>query len=376
MLSLVHLMAWLLLALTPCIAAAETHSTTESSTKTTKTVEPKTTSASDTKSSPTAAATHTVKVGAKEDPHQYVPHNITAEVGDVIVFEFYPRNHSVVKADYLAPCVPASGTIFNSGRFNSFNEQNGQLVGPPPTWSLVVNDTEPVFFYCTALDSCIGNGMVGVINPNASMTWEAQYKKAKEYPYMLEPGQSPPAEGDTPGSPSSTSTSSPNSTGSSGGGGGSSSQLSGGAIAGIVVGVVAFVALLGALFFVLGRNRIYKKWMSSEDGRTERTAHWALFNSHGGERKSELASSTAAPHGDQATFVSSPDPTVRAFSPPPHPASGHWSWDASSFQQQQPQMTQMGPMGRGSYAQFAPTELEANELLTQIPENPPHHDGR
>ena len=78
----------------------------------------------------TGSATHTVKVGPKEDPHQYVPHNLTADVGDLIVFEFYPTNHSVVKADYMAPCVPASGDIFYSGAFDSFHEENGQLVGP------------------------------------------------------------------------------------------------------------------------------------------------------------------------------------------------------------------------------------------------------
>lgn len=76
------------------------------------------------------AATHTVKVGSKEDPHQYSPHDITAAVGDVIEFQFYPRNHSVVKADFGAPCVPAEGDIFYSGIFNNFNEQNGQMVGP------------------------------------------------------------------------------------------------------------------------------------------------------------------------------------------------------------------------------------------------------
>lgn len=78
----------------------------------------------------TSAATHTIQVGPKEDPHQYVPSYITADVGDVVVFEFYPTNHSVVKADYMAPCVPASGEIFYSGAFNSFNEKSGKLVGP------------------------------------------------------------------------------------------------------------------------------------------------------------------------------------------------------------------------------------------------------
>lgn len=83
-----------------------------------------------TSSSSTGISTHTIQVGPKSNPHQFVPANITANVGDVVVFEFYPTNHSVVKADYLAPCVPASGNIFYSGAFEDFNEHDGQLVGP------------------------------------------------------------------------------------------------------------------------------------------------------------------------------------------------------------------------------------------------------
>lgn len=82
-----------------------------------------------TPSASSPAATHTVKVGPPENPLQYVPHNITAAVGDVILFEFYPANHSVVKADYMAPCVPAMGEIFYSGSFNDFEQKNGHIVG-------------------------------------------------------------------------------------------------------------------------------------------------------------------------------------------------------------------------------------------------------
>lgn len=81
-------------------------------------------------SSSTGVATHTIQVGPKSNPHQFVPTNITANVDDIVIFEFYPTNHSVVKADYLAPCVPASGNVFYSGAFVNFNENDGQLVGP------------------------------------------------------------------------------------------------------------------------------------------------------------------------------------------------------------------------------------------------------
>ncbi|PYH29468.1 EGFR-like transmembrane domain-containing protein [Aspergillus neoniger CBS 115656] len=337
-----HLLA-LVAMLLATTASAQSHSSTTgiSTTSTTRA----------TSTTTTAIATHTVQVGSKEDPHQYSPHNVSAAVGDIIVFEFYPRNHSVVKADYLAPCVPASGEIFYSGIFNSFNEEDGQLVGPPPTWSLVVNDTEPAFFYCTAIDSCIGNGMVGVINPNSTMTFESQYNRAKTYPYMLVPGQSIPAEGTIAPTSTSTSTSSPSNTPST-----SSPALSTGAIVGIVIGSVAFIAILGALFFLLGRNRVYRQWMSSQDGRHERTARWAALLSPGqstgkggsnsaaggggGQRKSEMDGGSALV--PQSEFSGA---TVGSGLSPPL-GQGMWGWDG----QQSPQHMQMQqPVGGGIY---------------------------
>ncbi|KAJ5376935.1 hypothetical protein N7509_013821 [Penicillium cosmopolitanum] len=316
-----------------------------------------TTTDSTTSSTSTGKATHTIQVGPKTSPHAYVPHNITANVGDVVVFEFYPTNHSVVKADYDAPCVPADHGRFYSGIFNDFNTNDGSLVGPAPTWSVVINNTEPTFFYCTALDSCIKNGMVGVINPNSSQTFKTQYDKALDSPYMLVPGQSPPAEGSADSGSGSSSSSSNDSSGSGHG-------LSKGAIAGIAVAGVVFLGILVALFFLLGRNRVYKQWMSSQDGRTERTARWALFNHPNGGP--EVASNAGKPPMTDTTSVSSPDPgRYNTMSPPlgdgnssygpssPRHQSGHWSWDPS-----------FNPRNaRG------PSELEANNVIHQLPES-------
>ncbi|KAF7530379.1 hypothetical protein PCG10_003750 [Penicillium crustosum] len=291
-----------------------------------------------TTSSSTGISTHTIQVGPKSDPHQFVPANITASPGDIVVFEFYPTNHSVVKADYLAPCVPANGNIFYSGAFDDFNEQDGQLVGPPPTWSLRVNDTK-----------------------NTTQTWETQYAKALKYPYMLVPGQSMPAEGDGSGS-----------SGDDTSGNGSKHGLSSGAIAGIVVAGVVFVAILVALFFVLGRNRVYSQWMSSQDGRTERTARWAMFN-HGeghGNGKSEAGSSSVPTHRptpSDITAFSSPDPNVRTLSPEigvssgpgsPSAQQGHWSWNEPP---PQPRVSAMA------------TELEGHPIIWEAPGSTPGH---
>ncbi|KAJ5263362.1 hypothetical protein N7478_010967 [Penicillium angulare] len=294
-----------------------------------------TSSTSSSTSTSTGVATHTIQVGPKTSPHAYVPHNITANPGDTVIFEFYPTNHSIAKADYEAPCVPASKDIFWSEPFATFDEEDGELVGSPPTWSLLINDTEGL--------------------QNSSMTWETQYKKALIYPYMLLPGQSMPAEGSTSssGSSSSSSTSS------------SSHGLGTGAIAGIAVACAAFVIILIALVWTLGRNRLYSKWMSSQDGRTERAARWTVFNSHPEPepepqsqpqhqppvaQKSELDSNTGyrEPPYD-STYYSGSDPSrdtasegtgtntssmYGAFSL--QRGSGQWNWDTQPRSQRGP----------------------------------------
>lgn len=98
-----------------------------------------------------AAKTHTIKVGPKEAPHEYIPHEVDAKVGDEIVFQFHPRNHSVVQADWRAPCVPADGDYFFSGIKNDFNEVNGQVSGMLPTWNWTV--PRPEVFCYTPLSS-------------------------------------------------------------------------------------------------------------------------------------------------------------------------------------------------------------------------------
>lgn len=109
--------------LTAAPAAAADHTSTPSF-ATGTTAEPTRTQSS------TGTATHTIKVGPKESPHGYVPHSIEADVGDLVVFEFYPRNHSVLQADFGAPCVPADGDFFWSEPFNDFDEVDGVLQGP------------------------------------------------------------------------------------------------------------------------------------------------------------------------------------------------------------------------------------------------------
>jgi hypothetical protein len=120
------------------------------------------------------------------------------------------------------------------------------------TWNLTINDTQPIFFYCNALDSCHPNGMVGVINPNSSVSLENQHQAAIAAPYQLAPGQPFPAEG------SGTPTAEPSPSAGSSNRGSNGSHLSSGAIAGIVIGGVVVLLLAAALFYFVGRSKTYR----------------------------------------------------------------------------------------------------------------------
>ena len=119
-----------------------------------------------------------------------------------VEFQFFPPNHSVARAEYGFPCIPYELTGENKvGFFSGFHPVDVILdnnVGPhsssalvscakyslkPPTWNLTINDTEPIFYYCSAPGSCINFAMVGVINP-VCMTTSSFIKLANDFGRM------------------------------------------------------------------------------------------------------------------------------------------------------------------------------------------------
>ncbi|KAF2791343.1 hypothetical protein K505DRAFT_225615, partial [Melanomma pulvis-pyrius CBS 109.77] len=111
-----------------------------------------------------AAQTHTITVGNGD--HKFRPDVTLADIGDVIEFQFFPPNHSVVRAEYLHPCIPYEMTGRGKvGFFSGFHPLMTDWLNQPPKWSVTINDTDPIFFYCSASGSCINYQMVGVINP-------------------------------------------------------------------------------------------------------------------------------------------------------------------------------------------------------------------
>jgi plastocyanin len=205
----------------------------------------------DAKSSSTASRTtngpetFTVTVGAPLGTFAFYPNQIqNAQKGDTVLFEFFPSNHSVVKMDPSTPCIPYEYTNPGGASFYSgFKQSSVTELSHPPTWTLPINDSSTVWFYCSAPDSCIPHGMIGVINPPNDTIIDTVQAHAKQQAYALSPGdQVPNEDGSSP-----TSTSTPSS--------GKSSGLSGGAIAGIVIAAVAAFALIGLLFFFVGRRK-------------------------------------------------------------------------------------------------------------------------
>ena len=154
----------------------------------------------------------------------------------------------------------------------------------PPIWRLVVNDTEPIFFYCSSPGACL-EGMVGVINPNSTFTYAQQFNYAQNATLDFSPGEYFPKETRpsrtttatgatfTPTPVSSTPTSSapieagttaitvplpthPHNS--------SKPSLGAGPIAGIVLGAIAVVALASALLYMCGRRQSVKELLQHQ----------------------------------------------------------------------------------------------------------------
>lgn len=71
------------------------------------------------------ATTHTISVGGAG--FKFTPENLTAEVGDVVEFRFYPTGHSVVRAELGYPCIPYEYVELNRKGFYS-GIQNVQAI--------------------------------------------------------------------------------------------------------------------------------------------------------------------------------------------------------------------------------------------------------
>ncbi|KAF7297193.1 SH3 domain-containing protein [Mycena indigotica] len=120
-------------------------------------------------------AVFTVGVGKDETTGKkglgFDPSSIHPAAGDTIVFEFRSGSHSVLQSTFTSPCTSNGG--FNSGVKTV--DDNLEVDAPGlPTVSLLVNDTQPLWFFDDAGGLC-NKGAVLSVNPTQTQS-DAQFK--------------------------------------------------------------------------------------------------------------------------------------------------------------------------------------------------------
>ncbi|KAJ4344194.1 hypothetical protein N0V95_006272 [Ascochyta clinopodiicola] len=110
-------------------------------------------------------ATHTVVVGGLKPVSTgmapvlgYNPESITANVGDVVEFQFMQKNHTATQSTFAEPCKAMEG-----GKDSGFMPNPDGAAGV--TWNMTVETTDAIWMYCKQKNGehC-GKGMVFSIN--------------------------------------------------------------------------------------------------------------------------------------------------------------------------------------------------------------------
>lgn len=111
---------------------------------------------------PLTGVTHRVVAG-RAGQLLFDPENVVADIGDIVEWQFLPRNHSVAQSSFASPCVPNGPVSFFSG----FQPVADGQAASPNVFQIVVHDADPVWYYCaqTTGNHC-QQGMAGVINQN------------------------------------------------------------------------------------------------------------------------------------------------------------------------------------------------------------------
>lgn len=106
--------------------------------------------------------THYVKVGNFSGQVQFIPDNVNAEVGDVVLYDFLKQSHSLTQSEFLTPCT------YNGGFDTGLNQMNPTNVSGLFVVPFEVTTKKPQWFYCKQQGHC-GKGMVFGLNPGNKM---------------------------------------------------------------------------------------------------------------------------------------------------------------------------------------------------------------
>ncbi|KAJ7029922.1 hypothetical protein C8F04DRAFT_962333, partial [Mycena alexandri] len=109
----------------------------------------------------------------------FSPSNISANVGDVVTFQFLAKNHSVTQTTFAEPC---SSPLFG-GIDSGFQPVSPNSTATPQFSFTVNNANTPLFFFSaqTAVVNECNTGMVFSINqdPNSAESFAAFQANAK-----------------------------------------------------------------------------------------------------------------------------------------------------------------------------------------------------
>ncbi|KAI9655699.1 MAG: hypothetical protein M1829_000611 [Trizodia sp. TS-e1964] len=135
---------------------------------------------------------HIVKVSNKAGDLKFEPNDLKALTGDMVQFQFYPKNHSVVQSTFDQPCQPIQNNVPSSpGFFSGFMPVSADSQSML-TYTIMINNTNPIWFYCSQGRHC-QSGMAGVINApatNTSRTIAAYQANAVQAPNNVSPSGS------------------------------------------------------------------------------------------------------------------------------------------------------------------------------------------
>lgn len=117
------------------------------------------------------AAAVFIDINVGESGLTFSPSSTTANVGDMLVFHFFPPSHSVIQGVFGSGCQAMSGGFF-SGFMPTSSGQAADI------FVVEVTSTDPIFFYCGAPGHC-PSGMCGVVNPTSDETFAAYQASCK-----------------------------------------------------------------------------------------------------------------------------------------------------------------------------------------------------